>query len=79
MVVQPLEIRTIWSALMVIPCLDIRASLLPWDAHPALQMLPLSSPARPPLFSLLLSQQEKMDEQPTMGGPSCPNRPHEGR
>jgi hypothetical protein len=41
MVVRPLEIRTVRSALMVVPCLDIRASLLPWDACPALQMLPL--------------------------------------
>jgi hypothetical protein len=41
MVVQPLEIRTVRSTLMVVPCLDIRASLLPWDARLALQMRPL--------------------------------------
>jgi hypothetical protein len=58
MVVRPLEIHTVRSALIVVPCLEIHASLLPWDACPALQMLPLSSPARPLSCSLLFSQQE---------------------
>jgi hypothetical protein len=58
MAVWPLEIRTVWFALIAVPCLEIRASLLPWDVRSALQMLPLSSPARPLSCSLLFSQQE---------------------
>jgi hypothetical protein len=58
MAVRPLEIRTVQSALIAVPCLEIRTSLLFWDLRPTLQMLPLSSPARPFSCSLLFSQQE---------------------
>ena len=39
----------------------------------------LSSQARPLPLALSCSLNKRIDEPPTMGAPSCPNRPHEGR
>jgi hypothetical protein len=57
MVVWPLEIRIVRTTFNVVLCLETRASLLPWDACPTLQMLPLLK------LDLSLALQ-KMNEQP---------------
>jgi hypothetical protein len=76
--VRPLEIRTVRP---VLPCclLPLNPCLL-FSLGCMLSFCKccLSSQARPLSCSLLFSQQECMNN-PRMGAPPCPNRPHEGR
>jgi hypothetical protein len=59
MAVRPLEIRTVRTAFNAVLCLETRAHLLPWDACPALQMLPLLK-----LDLSLALQKMKNEQQP---------------
>jgi hypothetical protein len=59
---------------LVVCCLENRACSLPWDAcSPSANVVSLLQ------LDLSLALSTRMQQQPTMGAPSCPNRPHEGR
>jgi hypothetical protein len=74
-VVRPLKSVLYGLIFNVVCCLVIRACCFPWDACLSYKCC-LSSQSSTSLLSFFLSQQKCMNN-PKMGAPSNPNRPHE--